>query len=185
MSQTTGILGRTAGAQHTSLLGFTAELHPRKSAPTPPNKTSGRTRPEPRQRVPTTTFALRHLHYSQPQPTYYPFKTYFSAQGRTRLWQRSRGSLTSATKEQEVTSATSWGIYSSRRLRLHYPESSAWNGDYTSQDAPRPRSALAARSSRWLPRLPFLGNVPRSLVHDHCGTSISFLFFLKPRSQNM
>lgn len=94
-------------------------------------------------------------------------------------------SLTSATEEQGVTPATSWG------------STSVGCRDYATQHAlcaagttpPRmlraTRSALTAHNSYWHPREPFLGNVPLSLENDHCGTWIPGIFFLKPRSQNM
>lgn len=61
MSQPTETLGRKAGAQHPPSLDFKVELHSRRGcAPTPPNKTSGSARPEPRQHDPITTSSPAH-----------------------------------------------------------------------------------------------------------------------------
>ena len=77
-----------AGFRHPPPLGIAAKLRPRPSEMRAhiPNMTSGRARPEPRQRVPPSpplpgTRTVPSLRCSQ-QPT---FRTYLSAHGRARL----------------------------------------------------------------------------------------------------
>lgn len=142
-----------AGFRHPPPPGIAAKLRPRPSEMRAhiPNMTSGRARPESRQRVPPSP-PLPGTRSPQPQvqPTAQTFRTYLSAQGS--VSGRGPSPTGAALTREETRGHSSHQLGQDARTTLprilspapglHYPESSDKRRDYIPQDARRAQRPL-------------------------------------------
>lgn len=160
----------------TGLHDWASSQSPGDARPHPQNKTSGRARPEPRQRVPTLP-PLPAI-CTAPAPAHSPVfdDLPFRARKGTTEARVPLEPHSPAPPKNKGSPNHQLGRHFSRSPELHYPEPSAWPGTIPPRMLGASRSALSANCSHWTPREPFQDNVLRSLEDDYCGTWISPLF---------